>query len=153
MTETALKEFADKINQIMPVFVKEFTKTNARLLFKEQLSFSQFLILQLLYSEGESKMTALARFMRVTTAAMTGMVERLVRDHYLVRVDDPHDRRIIKVKLTPKVQDVVRKINQERRKLVINLFSKISEQDRKDYLRIVTQIKDILVVEAKNRKP
>lgn len=148
MTEAALKEFADKINQIMPVFVKEFTKTNAGLLLKEQLSFSQFLILQLLYSEGESKMTTLARFMRVTTAAITGIVDRLVRGHYLVRVDDSHDRRIIKVKLTPKAQGVVRKINQERRKLVINIFSKISEQDRKDYLRIVTQIKDILEAEA-----
>ena len=149
MTETALKEFADKINQIMPVFVKEFTKTNARVFFKEKLSFSQFLILQLLYSEGETKMTTLAKFMRVTTAAMTGIVDRLVRDHYLVRVDDPNDRRIIKVRLTPKAQGVVRKINQERRKLVISIFSKISDQDRKDYLRIVTHIKDILEAEAK----
>ena len=44
-------------------------------------------------------MTDLARFMTVSAAAMTGIMDRLVRDGYAARGYDTKDRRIIKAKL------------------------------------------------------
>jgi DNA-binding MarR family transcriptional regulator len=82
--------------------------------------------------------------MKVTTAAMTGIVDRLVRDGYLARTDDPQDRRIIKVRVTTKGGDLVGRINQQRRLMIIKIFGKIPETDRHDYLRILMQIKEIL---------
>ncbi len=105
------------------------------------------LILESLNRVGESKMSALARFMRVTTAAMTGTVDRLVRGGYCLRQDDSKDRRIIKVKLSLRGTKLVKKINVQRREMIIKIFSKISEKDRLDYLRILTRIKEMLVQE------
>jgi DNA-binding MarR family transcriptional regulator len=93
-------------------------------------------------------MTHLARLMRVTTAAMTGIVDRIVREGYVVRTYDADDRRIIKIKLTVKGQDLVKKINEQKRNMVIKTFGKISERDRQEYLRILMQIKDILSKES-----
>lgn len=147
MTTLSLAEFADRLNEIMPVMVREFGKHQIKELYKGKITLPQVFILEYLDREGESKMTALARFMNVTTAAMTGFIDRLVRDVYVVRVYEPNDRRIIKVKLTAKGNELVRKMNAYRRQMVVNIFSKISEIDRKNYLRILTQIKDVLTKE------
>jgi len=143
----SLGEFADKLNRIMPVIMKEFARRNANELSKGRITLPQLFTLGFLNEKGESRMTDLARFMKVTTAAMTGVVDRLVREAYILRVYSPKDRRIIKVKLTPKGEGLIKKINQQKRSMIINIFGKISDSERQDYLRILTRIHDILTKE------
>jgi DNA-binding MarR family transcriptional regulator len=76
---------------------------------------------------------------------MTGIVDRLVKYGYVLRIFDPQDRRIIKIKLATKGTELVKKINQQRRQMIIKIFGQLSERDRQDYLRILLQIKDILI--------
>lgn len=147
MPKVSLAEFADKMNKVMPAIIKEFARRQVNELYKGKITLPQFLILEFLYREGESQMTILAHFMNVTTAAMTGTVDRLVRDGYVVRANASDDRRIIKISLTGRGMALVRKINAQRQQMVIKIFGKISETDRQDYLRILTQIKDILAKE------
>ena len=138
------------MNEIMPVISKEFARRQVSELYRGKITLPQCLILEFLQREGETKMTALADFMNVTTAAITGIVERLVRDRYVYRVSDPSDRRIIKVKLTSRGLDLVKKVNQQRREIVISIFGKISPQERQDYLKILLRIRDILIKEKHN---
>jgi DNA-binding MarR family transcriptional regulator len=147
MQQLCLTEFADKMSDIMPVIMKEFARRETNELCKGKITIPQFLILDFLHREGESTMTKLAHLMRVTTAAMTGIVDRLVRDRYVVRAFDPNDRRIIKVKLTTSGNTLVRNITEQKHKMIIRIFGKISMQDRQEYLRILMQIKDILTEE------
>ena len=150
MTQLSLSEFADKMQEIMPVIMKEFASRHSSELFKAKVTLPQFLILNFLNVSGDTKMKVLAQFMRVTTAAMTGIVDRLVRDSYATRIYDPKDRRIIKIKLTSKGSGLVKKVNQQRQQMIVKLFGKISESDRQEYLRILLQIKDILTKENFN---
>ncbi|MDP2937658.1 MAG: MarR family transcriptional regulator [Candidatus Omnitrophota bacterium] len=152
MVQDSLLEFGEKINEILPVVIQGFTRRQANALYKGQITLPQLFILDLLNRQGESKMTDMAHFMQVTTAAMTGIVERLVRDGYVVRVYDPEDRRIIKIKLTGKGNALVKKINQQRLKMFIEIFGSISEVDRQDYLRILMQIRDVLARESSTAK-
>jgi len=137
--------FADKVNEIMPAMFKEFTKRLPRELHKNEITLPQFFILEFLGREGESKMTELAHFMNVSTAAMTGIVDRLVRDKYAERIYDAGDRRIIKVRLTREGSAITRKMCERKRQMIIGIFGKISETEREQYLKILKQIKDILV--------
>jgi DNA-binding MarR family transcriptional regulator len=89
-------------------------------------------------------MSDLAHYMNVTTAAMTGMIDRLVRDGYLKRHDDPSDRRIIRVYLTKKGKNTVKDTIEHKRKMTINLFGKISQAERENYLSILMHIRDHL---------
>ncbi|MDP2922969.1 MAG: MarR family transcriptional regulator [Candidatus Omnitrophota bacterium] len=147
MQQISLSAFADNLNEIMPVIMKGFARRLVKELYKGNITLPQFFILESLYREGESRMTDLARCMNATTAAMTGLVDRLVRDSYIVRIHDSNDRRIVKVKLTAAGSDLVKRVNERRRQMVIRIFGRISESDRRDYLRILTQIKDILTKE------
>lgn len=144
MQALTLAEFADNMNEIMPAVMKEFARRQANELYKGRITLPQFFILEFLSREQEATMTRLAQLMHVTTAAMTGIVDRLVRDGYAVRAHEPEDRRIIKVKLTAPGNALVRRISEQRRKMVIRIFGRISTQDRQEYFRILTQIKNIL---------
>lgn len=144
MAELSLSEFADKMQEIMPVIFRGFASRHSSELFKVKVTLPQFLVLNFLNVSGETKMKDLAQGMHVSTAAMTGIVDRLVRDSFVQRTDDPEDRRIIKIKLTPKGLELVKKVNQQRRQMIIKIFGKMPEADRRDYLRILTQVRDVL---------
>ena len=144
-----ITEFADKINDVVPVMMKEFSKRNVPELYKGKITLPQFLILGFLHNNGDSKMCGIAKFMSVTTAAMTGMVDRLEKYGYVKREPELQDRRIINVSLTHKGLELVKKINDERRHMIIDIFGKVSERDRSDYLRVLMKIKDILTKNGK----
>jgi DNA-binding MarR family transcriptional regulator len=144
-----ITEFADKINDVMPVMIKEFSRRNVAELYKGKITLPQFLILGFLHNNGDSKMCGIAKFMSVTTAAMTGMVDRLEKCGYIKRGHEPQDRRIINVNLTHKGLELVKKINRERRQMIIDVFGKVSSDDRSDYLRVLMKIKDILTKNGK----
>ncbi|MFH0912725.1 MAG: MarR family transcriptional regulator [Candidatus Omnitrophota bacterium] len=148
MAQAALLEFADKMNEIMPIIMQGFARRQVNELYKGKITLPQFLILDFLSRQGESRMTDMARFMQVTTAAMTGIIDRLVRDSYCTRVYNSEDRRIVKIKLTAKGNELVKKINAQKRQMLIDIFGKISEEDRKDYLRILLQIKEVFSIGA-----
>lgn len=150
MTNIPLLAFADKLNEVMPAVIREFAKRQANELYKGKISLPQFVILDYLYKKTESKMKDLAYFMNVTTAAMTGIVARLVKYGYVLRVFDPQDRRIIKIKLTSKGNELVRRINQQRQQMIIKIFGRLSEADRWNYLKILLRIHDILTQERGN---
>jgi DNA-binding MarR family transcriptional regulator len=141
-------DFADRLNETMPVIMREFARRLGNELYKDKITLPQILILDLLDKHGESRMSDMAHVMKVTTAATTGIVDRLVKCGYVMRVFSPDDRRIIKIKLTPKGLALIRKISLERRQMVVRTFGRLSEQDRQDYLRILLQIKNILTQET-----
>ena len=144
MVRLSLAEFADKINQIMPVLFKEFARRQANELYKGKITLPQFLILDFLYRQGEAKMTDMAHFMNVTTAAMTGIVDRLFGYTYVIRTHDSGDRRIIRITLTSKGRELVKKIHRQRRQMIMNIFGKLSQTEREEYLSILMHINNIL---------
>jgi len=143
----SLGDFADQLNMIMPVLLKEFVRRNTNELFKGKVTLPQLLVLQFLHENPDARMTDAAQFMKVSTAALTGLADRLVKSGYIARSFDSGDRRIIRVNLTPKGRELVRKIKEQRRQMVIDVFGKISEQEREDYLRILNRIRDVLTRE------
>ena len=60
------------------------------------------------------------------------------------RISDIRDRRIIYIDLTQKGKDVVEKVRKQREKMISKVFGKLETGERKEYLRILTKIHDIL---------
>ncbi|RJP29495.1 MAG: MarR family transcriptional regulator [Candidatus Omnitrophota bacterium] len=145
MPDISINEFADKITKIMPVLVREFSRHSSDELMKGKVSLPQFLIMCYLNEDKEAKMKDLAAYIHVTTAATTGIVQRLVREGYALRVYEPNDRRIIKIRLTDKGRELVKKISEQRKRAVIRVFGKISGSDRGQYLKILEKIKSAVL--------
>ena len=140
MAHCTLSHFSDRVIEIMPVITREFSKRQISEFYKTRITLPQFVVLDALHRHGESKMTDLARYLDVTTAAVTGIVDRLVRDGHVLRMRDPDDRRVIKVKLTAKGSSSARNITEDRKKTIIKLFGMITQKERDAYLGILEHI-------------
>jgi len=144
MPALTLSEFADKVAEVMPAFFREFMRNQPAQLRKTGITPPQFMILNVLNRTGESRMTDLAHALGVSTAAVTGIVDRLVRDGFLVRKSDPKDRRIVKVDLTPKAARMVKEAAEHRKRLTMKIFGMISQREREEYLKILMHVKEHL---------
>jgi len=142
MSNLTLTEFADRVGELMPEISREFLRNQTVEFYKVKITLPQCVILDTLDKSGESNMSDLARNMNVTTAAMTGIADRLVRDGYVMRASDPDDRRVVKIKLTAKGNKVVRMLREHRREMTIKLLGVLSQSERECYLKILTRIKD-----------
>lgn len=140
--ESALDKFVDELDKIMFVLMKGFVRRQMKLIAKENLTLPQFIILGYLQKEQECKMSQLADFMQVSLPTATGLVDKLVRQKLVLRLPDPKDRRIVRIRLTGQGQRLIKKIQAQRHKTIKELFSQISEFDRKEYLRILNNVKE-----------
>jgi len=80
---------------------------------KGNVSFPQFFLLTYLSSEDYLTMSDIAKKMGHSTAAATGLVDRLEKLCYVERVHAAEDRRKIMVRITSKGVDLVSKMRKE----------------------------------------
>ena len=80
---------------------------------KGNVSFPQFFLLTYLSSEEYLTMSDIAKKMGHSTAAATGLVDRLEKLHYVERVHAAEDRRKIMVRITTKGIELVSKMRTE----------------------------------------
>jgi DNA-binding MarR family transcriptional regulator len=142
MSGLSLGEFSNRVSELMPVISRQFLKYQTSDFYKMKITLPQFVMLDIIARHGELCMSELAHHMNVTTAAITGIVDRLVRDSYIVRTSDPKDRRIVRVKLTAKGASIVHKTNEQRKKMMMDMFEVISQEEREEYLKILMHIRD-----------
>lgn len=77
------------------------------------ISISQCHILDALAEEGDLTMQHLARRMFKSVSTMTRVVGQLVRRGYVKRRQDPEDRRVVHISVTPQGKAVVAAINRD----------------------------------------
>jgi len=80
---------------------------------KGNVSFPQFFLLAYLSSEEYLTMSDIAKKMGHSTAAATGLVDRLEKLHYVDRVHAADDRRKIMVRITSKGVELVARMRKE----------------------------------------
>jgi len=143
----SITEFAEKLSKLMPEIARGTIKREAVELASGNITLPQFLILNILEKEGESRMTDIANFLGVTTAAATGIVDRLVKPGYVQRVPGVKDRRIIRIKLNPKGRELAQRLNKQKKQNIIEIFGKISSVDRERFLEILLRVHEIVTSE------
>ena len=93
---------------------------------KGNVSFPQFFLLAYLSSEEYLTMSDIAKKMGHSTAAATGLVDRLEKLGYVERVHAAEDRRKIMVRITNKGVELVSKMRKE---IATDLVGILSEMD------------------------
>jgi len=98
-------------------------------LSKDNISFPQFFLLAYLSSEDYLTMSDIAKKMGHSTAAATGLVDRLEKLSYVNRMHAAEDRRKIMVRITQKGTELVARM---RREIATNLSDVMSEMDEEE---------------------
>ncbi len=94
-----------------------------------KISFPQFFLLAYLSSEEYLTMSDIAKKMGHSTAAATGLVDRLEKLNYVERVHAAEDRRKIMVRITRQGTELVARMRKE---IASNLSEIMSEMDEEE---------------------
>lgn len=115
----------------------------APILKAENLSTSEFIVLWRV-NKKSWRITDLAKATGVLPSTMTAMFDRFVARGYVERVHDDLDRRSVRVSGTPKLQELITRVNQQVNVLWENVSSTIPEEFLEQFLQDLKTMRDYL---------
>jgi len=93
------------------------------------LSLPQFSVMMQLLHRGAFGMSEISERFEVTPAAASQLVDKLVQNGFVVREEDPHDRRAKLLNLTDKGRDIIQQGMKERYLWVDHLAEKLTDEE------------------------
>jgi len=131
-----VSRLADIIMSLQRCFMLQLSEELA----KGQVSFPQFFLLGHIADHDGLSMTQIASKMTHTTAAATGLVDRLEKLGYVRRAHAADDRRKVLVNITPKGQELVGRIRQDIINNLAQFMEELSGTEQKMWLQIYEKI-------------
>jgi DNA-binding MarR family transcriptional regulator len=127
---TKENRFNQSIRAWMDVFLQRSMGNWWRFARSTGLSMPQFSLLTQMYHRGACGMSGISEQFEITPAAASQMVDKLVQSGYIVREEDPNDRRAKTLNLTPKGRQLIDAGNEERYRWVADLAGKLNAEER-----------------------
>lgn len=102
-----------EIFDVMRKMQSVFMHTMRPIIQEQGLSKTEIMILMAVFHKRAFRMTALAKMADVPASTFTGIIDRLVMKNYLVRENDPEDRRSVLLHGTPELQQTIGQLMQK----------------------------------------
>jgi len=113
---------------------REFLLNLSRELNRDNISFAQFFLLGYLATSKELTMTDIARKMGHSTAAATGLVDRLEKLGLMERTHAVNDRRKVLVRITSRGIELVSRLRDELQNQIADAMSETSSADADSFM-------------------
>ena len=143
-------QFTRAIHSWMDVFMHRSMRSWSLFAKSTGLSMPQFSILMQLHHKGACGMSEISERFEVTPAAASQLVDKLVQNGFIVREEDPKDRRAKMLNLTDKGRDLVQQGFEERYRWMDQLSGRLTEAERiqiSEALDILTRVASDLEAE------
>jgi DNA-binding MarR family transcriptional regulator len=97
-----------------------------------------------LHCGGPQIMSSISEELGVTRRNVTALVDALEEERLVRRQPHPTDRRATVIELTEEGERTTGAMYDEHREAVAELFSGLSEEDQRDLIRVLGQLRDAL---------
>lgn len=108
------------------------------------LNISEFGVLEMLYHKGDQPVQKVAEKILVTSGTITYVINKLEKKELVVRRKCDKDKRVYYVSLTEKGNDFIANIFPKHRDFIDNLFKDLNEDDKKQLLESLIQLRGVL---------
>lgn len=105
-----------------------------------QITHTQWLVLRIVKKNESISIKELARLLRITSSAVTQIVDSLVNKDLLLRKRNPDDRRVLKMALTEKSKNKFDSIKKKSLNSVYTLFDVLNDDDLSNYSELNKKI-------------
>ena len=110
-------------------------------IFRElNITHTQMFILNYIKGNEDINIKKLASTMGITSSAATQQVNNLVRKGYLFREEDNSDRRLVKIRLSEKMERKIEKVQSMFLEQIYTFFDKITDDELEFYYRLQSKI-------------
>lgn len=130
----------ERLADIIMVLQRCFIQRLSEQLTRGQVSFAQFFLLGHIGAHDALSMSEIAEKMSHSTAAATGLVDRLENLGYLQRSHAANDRRKVLVKITKKGKALVEQMRQDMVRNLSELMTQLTPEEQKAWLCIYEKI-------------
>lgn len=122
--------FTQSIRAWMDVFMNRSMRSWHLFARSTGLSMPQFSILMQLHHKGACGMSEVSERFEITPAAASQLVDKLVQSGFVVREEDPNDRRARLLNLTDKGRQLIQQGTEERYRWVDELAKKLTPEEK-----------------------
>lgn len=145
--ETGRRRDAETLADIFTILQRTFMLNLSKELSRGKVSFPQYLLLGHLSHQDSMTMTEIANRMGHTTAAATGLVDRLENLGYLQREHASDDRRKILVRITENGLALVGRIREDMVTNLMKLMQHLTTEEQANWVKIYQKIMTVFPCE------
>lgn len=120
--------------------VSMLDKRTAELAAKYELTFSQFMVLETLYSKGDMTVGAVRETILSSVGTISVIVNNLVKMKYIERLADKSDRRVTILHLTEAGRKVISQLAPENMMMINDIFSVLDQKEKESLLEILRKL-------------
>ncbi len=102
-----------------------------------QIPTSQVYLLWLLDRHGPLRMSELARHLGIALSGCTAIVDRAVREGWVVRERSPTDRRVVTIALTDQGRETLAQLRQARRDAWTRYLNRLADDELRTLIRLL----------------
>ncbi|MGE5455474.1 MAG: MarR family winged helix-turn-helix transcriptional regulator [Methylocystaceae bacterium] len=106
------------------------------------ITLAQSFILFALYDQDGLGVKGLAEKLGLDSSAVTGLLDRMEKEEFLVKKIDPTDRRAFQISLTPKGRGLAEEIFPITNELNESMQSSVSKEEWKAFMSFVSKIEE-----------
>ena len=139
-SSSPLRPAAERLADIFTELQRSFMLRLSKNLAKGDVSFAQYFLLGFLVQQSRLSMSEIAQRMRHTTAAATGLVDRLEKLGLAKRAHDVRDRRKILVQATRKGAALVAGVREDMIGNLLKMMAHLEPDEQKAWVRIYEKI-------------
>ena len=135
-----MRRDAERLADIFTVLQRSFMLTLTKELQRGNVSFPQYFLLGFLAQKGELTMTEIAKKMGHTTAAATGLVDRLEKLGHVQRGHAKSDRRKILVRITSSGEKIVSEVHDDMVTNLLKMMEHLDSEEQRSWVTIYEKI-------------
>ncbi|MBC8332997.1 MAG: winged helix-turn-helix transcriptional regulator [Anaerolineae bacterium] len=139
--------FVDALHRWIEIFMRRSMRNFLSYVRESGLSMSQIGALFHIHRMGSSGVTDLGDHLGVTSAAVSQMLERLVQQELISRTEDPNDRRVKQIVLTPKGCQILEEGIRARQGWLNDLTESLSPDEKEQ----ITAALNVLIIKTQPR--
>ncbi len=131
---------ADAMQRYLYKLLRSFESCDQHCLAQYGITASQGYALLAFPMGSDTSMNELSRAMGLANSTMTRMVENLVAKELVHRWQDDQDRRVVRVSLTARGEELQRALKEARRELQRRIFAELQEGERPSILNALEKL-------------
>ena len=135
-----LKAEIDQVVEVVFYLTTESRRITKELARRAQLTGPQLTVVKILEGIGDLSLSELSDKIRAQNSTVTGIIDRMEREGLVVRARSSEDKRVVKIKLTPKGGKLARAIKVEPMEIFRSALDGLTPTEQRDLVRIMTKL-------------
>jgi DNA-binding MarR family transcriptional regulator len=140
MKEKTSTDLTQELFQLMKQFPRpKLKQSSIDGLTQSEYELLVMLVITLDKDKTASTVTEISNLLKITPAGVTHLINPLEQAGYIERLQDPNDRRIVRIGLTSKGTQVAEALISEVQENLIGLINYLGEEDSKTLIRLLSK--------------